>query len=294
MTDPDSMERFTSLYDKHYPRVYSYAVSRAGREVADEVVSDVFLIAWRRLGEVPDHALPWLLVVARNVIANQVRAAARRESLEAELRSWHSGTAPDIADQVAERQAVLRALTALSDDDRELLTLVAWHGLSPREAAQVVGCSTATYFVRLHRARRRLEQAVSADITEVLFEQRKWYEHQALWSGPQQAQSPSYVRQQIAAGHFTVAGTAEIDGRQAVKLIIHEPADPGVQTHGTLWVDATTYLPVRSVVTSVGTTPGHQLDLTTVNDMTYLAPTAANLAKTQVSIPAGFTRESLP
>lgn len=135
---------------------------------------------------------------------------------------------------------------------------------------------------------------VTADITEVLFEQRKWYEQRALWSGPQQAQSPSYIRQQIAAGHFTVAGTAEIDGRQAVKLIIHEPADPGVQTHGTLWVDAATYLPVRSVVTSVGTTPGHQLDLTTVNDMTYLAPTAANLAKTQISIPAGFTRESLP
>lgn len=162
MTDPDSTERFTSLYDKHYPRVYSYAVSRAGRQIADEVVSDVFLIAWRRLGEVPDHALPWLLVVARNVIANEVRATARRESLAAELRSWHSGTAPDIADQVAERQAVLRALTALSDDDRELLTLVAWHGLSPRDAAQVIGCSTATYFVRLHRARRRLERAVSA------------------------------------------------------------------------------------------------------------------------------------
>lgn len=162
MTDPDLIERFTSLYDEHYPRVYSYAVSRAGRQIADEVVSDVFLIAWRRLGEVPDHALPWLLVVARNVIANEVRAAARRESLAAELRSWQSGTVPDIADQVSERQAVLRALTALSDDDRELLTLVAWHGLSPRDAAQVLGCSAATYFVRLHRARRRLEQAVSA------------------------------------------------------------------------------------------------------------------------------------
>jgi RNA polymerase sigma-70 factor (ECF subfamily) len=39
---------------------------------------------------------------------------------------------------------------------------VAWHGLSPREAARVVGCSTATFSVRLHRARKRLQQALSA------------------------------------------------------------------------------------------------------------------------------------
>ena len=50
MTDPDLIERFTSLYDEHYPRVYSYAVSRAGRQIADEVVSDVFLISWRKIG----------------------------------------------------------------------------------------------------------------------------------------------------------------------------------------------------------------------------------------------------
>ena len=135
---------------------------------------------------------------------------------------------------------------------------------------------------------------VSAEIIEVLFKQRKWYEQQALWSGPQQAQSPSYIRQQIAAGRFTVAGKTEVNGRQAIKLIIHEPAVPGVRTDGTLWVDATTYLPLRSVVKSIGARPGGQLDLTTVNDMSYLAPTAANLAKVQISIPAGFTRESLP
>jgi hypothetical protein len=135
---------------------------------------------------------------------------------------------------------------------------------------------------------------VNAEIIEVLFKQRKWYERQGLWSGPQQAQSPSYIRQEIAAGHFTVAGKAEIDGRQSIKLIIHEPADPGVRTDATLWVDATTYLPLRSVIKSAGIRPGGQLDLTTVNDMSYLAPTAANLAKVHISMPAGFTRESLP
>lgn len=146
----------------------------------------------------------------------------------------------------------------------------------------------------IYRQPAAANTTVKAEIIEVLFKQRKWYEQQALWSGPQQAQSPSYIRQQIAAGQFTVAGKAEIDGRQSIKLIIHEPADPGLQLDGTLWVDATTYLPLRSVIKSVGTRPGGQLDLTTVNDMSYLAPTAANLAKVQISIPPGFTRESLP
>ncbi|HEX4090451.1 MAG TPA: RNA polymerase sigma factor [Trebonia sp.] len=161
MDDLAAIERFSGLYDSYRNRVYAYSVSRAGRQLADEVVSEVFLVAWRRLDQLPDDPLPWLLVTARNVIGSEFRAAARQESLAAELSSWGSGVAPDIADEVSERQAVLRALAALPDADRELLTLSAWHGLSPSDAATVVGCSAATYFVRLHRARRRLEKAMA-------------------------------------------------------------------------------------------------------------------------------------
>ena len=90
--------------------------------------------------------------------------AARQQSINAELRAWVTEAelaAPDVADEVSERIAVLTALAALPEQDRELLTLVAWHGLKPSEAARVVGCSTAAYFVRLHRARRRLERAMA-------------------------------------------------------------------------------------------------------------------------------------
>jgi RNA polymerase sigma-70 factor, ECF subfamily len=164
LTDPETIERFQSLYTRHQGQVYAYAVSRAGRQLADEVVSEVFLVAWRRRADVPVPALPWLLGVARNVITSQFRDSARQRSLAAELRAWVTEqelSAGDVADEVSERIAVLAALAGLPDPDRELLTLVAWHGLTPREAAQVVGCSTATYFVRLHRARRRLERAMA-------------------------------------------------------------------------------------------------------------------------------------
>jgi RNA polymerase sigma-70 factor (ECF subfamily) len=164
LADHAAIERFQALYAEHHARVYAYAVSRVGRQLADEVVSEVFLVAWRRLGDVPTQALPWLLTVARNTACSQFRVSARQRSISAELRAWVTDaelSEPDVADAVSERLCVLTALATLPETDRELLTLVAWHGLKPNEAAQVVGCSRAAYFVRLHRARRRLERAMA-------------------------------------------------------------------------------------------------------------------------------------
>ncbi|MEV0237055.1 RNA polymerase sigma factor [Nonomuraea sp. NPDC050786] len=166
MTEPGPRDRFTALYSSCYSSVYAYAVSRAGRQLAEEVASETFGVAWRRIDDVPGEALPWLLGVARNILRESYRAEARRQSLESELAAWTTAeevTAGDIAESVTERIAVLRALATLSDEDRELLTLVAWHGLRAANAAKVVGCSTATLFVRLHRARRRLERAMATE-----------------------------------------------------------------------------------------------------------------------------------
>lgn len=164
MTQADPGGRFTALYDAHRSAVYAYAVSRAGRQLADDVVSETFLVAWRRLADVPGAPpgpLPWLLRVAHNVIRDRYRADVRQAALAAELRAWVADASADVAEGVAEKAAVLAALARLSDADRELLTLVAWHGLAPRDAARVVGCAPAAYFVRLHRARRRLETALA-------------------------------------------------------------------------------------------------------------------------------------
>ncbi|MEO3814410.1 sigma-70 family RNA polymerase sigma factor [Sphaerisporangium sp. B11E5] len=151
----DEAYRFTGMYDECRQRVWAYVVSRAGRQIADEVVSETFAIAWRRLEDVPEPALPWLLGTARNVLRDTIRSEARREAVRAELRSWTEG---DVADQVTERLGVLTALADLAEEDREILILVAWQGLSPRDAARVVGCSAAAFRVRLHRARKRLAQ----------------------------------------------------------------------------------------------------------------------------------------
>lgn len=162
MAEPDREGRFTAFYDSHYVRVRAYVVSRADHGVADEVVSETFLIAWRRFEDIPAQELPWLLGVARNLLRTRYCEALRDRSLDAELRVRSAGESTEnVADDVAERDLALSALASLSDEDRELLTLVAWHGLTTREAARVVGCSAPTCSVRLHRARKRLERALA-------------------------------------------------------------------------------------------------------------------------------------
>jgi RNA polymerase sigma-70 factor, ECF subfamily len=159
----DAEKRLRRIYHGNYGRVLAYALSYTSRADAEEIVSETFLIAWRRLDDVPARELPWLLGVARNLIRERYRADRRLRELCTELGAdLAAGNAVgDVAEQVTARAMALRALAGLGDADREALTLLAWHGLTNREAAEVLGCSTATFLVRVHRARRRLRDAMA-------------------------------------------------------------------------------------------------------------------------------------
>jgi len=135
-------------------------VSRAGRQFADDEVSETFVVAWRSIERIPADELPWLIGVARNLLRKRYEREIRQASLAVEMRAWLEDV-EDIADSVTQRWAVLEALDQLSESDRELLTLVAWHGLSNAQAARAMGCSVATLLVKLHRARNRLANAMS-------------------------------------------------------------------------------------------------------------------------------------
>jgi RNA polymerase sigma-70 factor, ECF subfamily len=151
--------RFGRLYRDQGRAILAYALRRVeGPEDAADVVAETFLVAWRRLDEVPNDAAArlWLFGVARRVIANRHRSERRRTRLAERLaESLRTGlaTQPAPAGEAAE---VLRAISELGDDDRELLLLVAWEELSPGEAAKVLGISSLAARSRLHRARRRL------------------------------------------------------------------------------------------------------------------------------------------
>ncbi|GAB3987003.1 hypothetical protein GCM10029978_103930 [Actinoallomurus acanthiterrae] len=163
MNDP--AERFTALYDRYYRNVLGYVLLRAEHGAAEDVVSEVFLIAWRRLDDLPESPLPWLLGVARNLLFKQYDVVRRRQVLTdrlAEAAGDQDLTGLDVAEQVVERDAAKALLTELGEKDVEALVLASWYGLTPRQAARVLGCTAATFTVRLHRARKRLAKAASA------------------------------------------------------------------------------------------------------------------------------------
>lgn len=144
------------MFRSNYPAVRGYALRRTSPDAAQDVVAETFLVAWRRLEDVPDDALPWLFGVARRVLANQRRSSDRGAALEHRL-AGAAGAAPiEPEERVTESEVVRTALARLSERDREALVLVAWHGLSGKRAARAAGCTRATFDVRLHRARRRL------------------------------------------------------------------------------------------------------------------------------------------
>ena len=154
---PTRDERFEGLFRENYVAIRAYALRRASPEAAQDVVADTFLVAWRRLDDVPDDVLPWLYGVARRVLANQRRSSDRGAALERRL-STAAGQAgaPDPADRAGDNELMRLALSRLPEPSREALMLVAWHGLTGARAARSAGCSRAAFAVRLHRARARL------------------------------------------------------------------------------------------------------------------------------------------
>jgi RNA polymerase sigma factor (sigma-70 family) len=157
-------ERFEQLYGAQLRPLLGYALRRVDRpEEAADVVAEVMLVAWRRLGDVPvgHDARLWLFGVARRILANQRRGGFRRDRLSHRLRQelghlvW-----PDHAAGIATDLTVRAALDALPEEDREILQLAAWEDLHPREIAVVLGIPAVTARSRLHRARQRLRRSI--------------------------------------------------------------------------------------------------------------------------------------
>ena len=154
--------RFTRLYEEHHGDVVRFACRRVGAEVARDVAHATFLVVWRRLDAVPAHTRPWILTVAHHTIGNRLRA--ERRLLEAYLRA---GSQPAGPGETPEDHAfgidLTHAWDCLETADREVLALVAWDGLTPSEAAGLLGCAPGTYRVRLLRARARLRDLLGHD-----------------------------------------------------------------------------------------------------------------------------------
>lgn len=163
----DSRARFETMYRAHCGAVRSFVHRRVRVAVADDVVADVFVIAWRRMEEAPGDELPWLLAIARGVLANRRRSDARQLALHDRLAA-NTVTVAEHEPEMARESRLMGAFGSLKRLDQEVLLLIGWDGLSRAQAASVLGITTGLFSVRLHRARRRLKRALAAqnDTTE--------------------------------------------------------------------------------------------------------------------------------
>ncbi|MEV1002371.1 sigma-70 family RNA polymerase sigma factor [Nonomuraea sp. NPDC050202] len=162
MSEQDDRSRFEVVYRRTYEQILGYAVRRCSSpEDAADVVAETYMIAWRRMSELPEGEAGklWLYGVARRVLANHRRSERRRLTRHTELTAEieHLYTAPS---PHHDRDGVEEAMDMLADSDRELLALTLWEGLDPGEIATVLNCSRNAARIRLHRARKRFAKAL--------------------------------------------------------------------------------------------------------------------------------------
>jgi RNA polymerase sigma-70 factor (ECF subfamily) len=159
--DPSS--RFRTLYRSTFNDIHAYAIRALSPDQSeiDDVVAEVYLVAWRRIDELPRSPQDrlWLFGVARNVVRNTKRGTNRRLLLV--HRIHRQPRVPDGSSEPTDVD-VTAALARLSPNEREVMQLVVWDELSVAETAEVLRCSVNVVQVRLHRARRRLTRWLRA------------------------------------------------------------------------------------------------------------------------------------
>jgi RNA polymerase sigma-70 factor (ECF subfamily) len=164
--DPTPLS-FESLFDTYATDVYRYVHRRTTQSDADDIVAEVFLIAWRRRSVIPaGFERPWLFRTAWNVLAN-----ARRKFVELPFEDLpNAPRMTDVADIVIEDDLLRRAWMTLSPRDQEVIRLVSWDGLDSQALAAALGMSVGGATAALSRARARL--AVALDTSERADERR--------------------------------------------------------------------------------------------------------------------------
>jgi len=164
-------ERFGAVFDRHAAAIHGYIARRLGRDAADDLVAETFLVAFRQRGgydPAQPSARPWLYGIATRLVSRRRRDEVR--FFRAIARTGIDPAADPAADPVADegiRRADARtlhrqlagALAGLAAADRDALLLVA-DGLSYAEAAQALGVPDGTLSSRVARARRKLREGL--------------------------------------------------------------------------------------------------------------------------------------
>ena len=162
---------FGALFDRHAGPVHRYLDRRIGRDRADDLLGDVFRIAFeRRAGYRVEHtsARPWLFGIGSNLVLKEHRHETRRLRALARLAPPAGTPDSDLArveetlDAAADAASVIEGLVRLDPRDRTVVVLVAWERFTYDEVARALDIPVGTVRSRLNRARRILRERVDA------------------------------------------------------------------------------------------------------------------------------------
>ena len=155
--DADRETRFRDVYRANDQTVLAYCIRRTSPpQDAADAVADTFLVAWRRLDDLPvgEAETPWLLATARRVLSNQRRGERRFVELRARLATEIATHLLSIEEpNDADDRAFADAFAGLTPDERDILGMSTWEELSSEQIGAVLGCSPGAARTRLHRAR---------------------------------------------------------------------------------------------------------------------------------------------
>jgi RNA polymerase sigma factor (sigma-70 family) len=164
----DSPSVFAEIFDRHFDPIHAYLARRVGRQLADELASDVFLQAFtarHRYDSDQPNARPWLYGIASRLLSHYYRHEHRR--LRAYARAATEEMMPDLTAEVDARvdaaiaaPRIAAALACLEERDRDLLLLFGWGERSYAEIGQALQIPTGTVRSRLNRARRHVRELV--------------------------------------------------------------------------------------------------------------------------------------
>jgi len=165
--DPD---QFAVIYDRYVGEVYRYVAGRLGRDVAEDLAAETFLIAFRkrdRFDPAVGRVRPWLYGIATILVGQHRREETRRYRALARAGRRVLGSVESHEDRVADAmvaeqlgQQLAAALADLGHGDRDVLLLVAISELSHQEVALALDIPYGTVGSRLNRARRALREAL--------------------------------------------------------------------------------------------------------------------------------------
>lgn len=153
--------RFAEVYERFFRHVYGYCLRRSSPDRVDDVVAETFLVAWRRIGDVPEGeaALPWLYSVAYRVLSTHFRGRSRQRRLDEKLNGVGVEPVLSIEDFVVmseDSTQVFNAMSRLKSTDQEILKLTVWEELSHAEIAEVLRIGVGAVKQRALIARKNL------------------------------------------------------------------------------------------------------------------------------------------